>query len=99
LVLTGHIHLAEVLSFTGGRAPQIVAGIGGTRLLPEVTATIVDTILDGERVTHSTTGSTHGFMTLEPVRPENPKLFTDLTFSAFLLMLDQRTSPSSDTLW
>jgi hypothetical protein len=32
------------------------------------------------------------------VRPENPKLFTDLTFVAFLLMLDQRTSPSSDTL-
>jgi hypothetical protein len=32
-----------------------------------------------------------------PVRPENSKLFTDLTFLAFLLMLDQRTSPSSDT--
>ena len=32
-----------------------------------------------------------------PVRPENLKLFINLTFFEFLLMLDQRTSPSSDT--
>jgi hypothetical protein len=32
-----------------------------------------------------------------PVCPENSKLFTDLTFVAFLFMLDRRTSPSSDT--
>jgi hypothetical protein len=31
-----------------------------------------------------------------PVRPENPKLFASLTFLGFILMLDQRTSPSSD---
>jgi hypothetical protein len=30
------------------------------------------------------------------VRPENPKLFADLTFLGFVLMLDQWTSPSSD---
>jgi hypothetical protein len=36
----------------------------------------------------------------EVVRPENSKLFIDLTFLAFLLILDQRTSTSSDTpLW
>jgi hypothetical protein len=33
---------------------------------------------EGQRVTHQT-----------GVRPENPKLFTDLTFFTFLLMLDQ----------
>jgi hypothetical protein len=33
------------------------------------------------------------------VRPENLKLFIDVTFFAFLLMLDQRTLPSSDTPW
>jgi hypothetical protein len=32
-----------------------------------------------------------------PVRPENPKLFANLTFLGFILMLDQRTSLSSDT--
>jgi hypothetical protein len=35
----------------------------------------------------------------EPVRPENSKLFADLTFLSFLLMLDQYISPSSDTPW
>jgi hypothetical protein len=33
------------------------------------------------------------------VRPENLKLCIDLTFFAFLLMLDQRALPSSDTPW
>jgi hypothetical protein len=33
------------------------------------------------------------------VRPENLKLFIDLTFFAFLLMLDQRALPSSNTPW
>jgi hypothetical protein len=32
----------------------------------------------------------------KPVRPENPKLFADLTFFGFVLMLDPWTSPSSD---
>jgi hypothetical protein len=34
-----------------------------------------------------------------PVCPENLKLFIDLTFCQFLLMLDQRTPPSSDMSW
>jgi hypothetical protein len=33
------------------------------------------------------------------VRPENLKLFIELTFFACLLRLDQRTLPSSDTPW
>jgi hypothetical protein len=32
-----------------------------------------------------------------PVYPENLKLFTDLTFVAFLFRLDRQASPSSDT--
>jgi hypothetical protein len=36
---------------------------------------------------------------LNPVRPENLKLFINLTFFDFVLMLDQRTPPSSDTPW
>jgi hypothetical protein len=31
-----------------------------------------------------------------PVHPENLKLFANLTFLGFVLMLDQRTSLSSD---
>jgi hypothetical protein len=37
LILTGHIHLGEVLSFTGTRPPHVIIGTGGTRLLPQVT--------------------------------------------------------------
>jgi predicted phosphodiesterase len=62
LVLTGHIHLAEVLSFTGERPPQMIAGIGGTKLMPDLTKEIVGTALDGELISHSTIDSTHGFI-------------------------------------
>jgi hypothetical protein len=34
-----------------------------------------------------------------PVRPENLMLFRDLTFFAFLLMLDHRNPRSSDMSW
>jgi len=34
--------------------------------------------------------------TVSAVRPENSKLFADLTFLGFLLMLGQRMSSSSD---
>jgi hypothetical protein len=71
LVLTGHIHLGEVLSFTGGRPPQIVAGIGGTKLLPDITAELTDTMLDGERITHATIVAAHGFMTFELKQPRS----------------------------
>jgi Calcineurin-like phosphoesterase len=66
LVVTGHIHLGEVLSFTGNRPPQVIMGTGGTRLLPAVTTEMVGREIDGEVVTHATTVSTHGFMTFQP---------------------------------
>jgi hypothetical protein len=40
---------------------------------------------------------THG--PLSPVRPENLKRFTDVTFSAIILTLDKRTSAPADVLW
>ena len=72
LVLAGHIHLWEVLSFTGPRPPQVVVGTGGTKLLPELrTDLVVGTEIDGEVVTDATASSTHGFVTLEPERPHD----------------------------
>jgi hypothetical protein len=65
LVLTGHIHLAEVLSFAGNRAPQMVAGISGTLLLPQITAPIVGTDVAGETVTAAKVLSRHGFFTFD----------------------------------
>jgi hypothetical protein len=66
LVLTGHIHLAEVLSFTGHRPPQVIVGTGGTMLLPDVAKDITGLQIDGEFVTDATILSTHGFITFEP---------------------------------
>ncbi len=66
LVLTSHIHVAEVLSFTGDRPPDIVVGTGGTKLLPAVTEGLEGTLIDGEYVTHGTMLSRHGFFTFRP---------------------------------
>jgi Calcineurin-like phosphoesterase len=66
LVLTGHIHLAEVLGFAGVRPPQIVAGISGTLLLPRITAPLVGMDVVGERLATATTLARHGFFTFTP---------------------------------
>ena len=66
LVLTGHIHLAEVLGFAGDRPPQIVAGISGTLLLPQITAPLIGMDVSGERLATATTLARHGFFTFTP---------------------------------
>jgi hypothetical protein len=68
LVLTGHIHLAEVLGFAGGRAPQLVAGISGTLLLPQITAPLAGLSVAGDRLATATTLARHGFFTFTPRR-------------------------------
>jgi hypothetical protein len=65
LVLTGHIHLAEVLSFGGSRPPQVVAGIGGTLLLPDIDQDVVGMDVAGAVLTSATITSAHGFLTFE----------------------------------
>lgn len=66
LVLTGHIHLAQMISFVGGRPPQIVAGTGGTLILPSITAKLVGMPIDGAPVEHATVLSRYGFFAFEP---------------------------------
>jgi hypothetical protein len=68
LVLTGHIHLAEVLGFADGRPPQLVAGISGTLLLPQITAPLIGMDVAGERLATATTLARHGFFTFTPRR-------------------------------
>jgi len=65
LVLTGHVHLAEVLSFTGRRPPAVIVGTGGTKLLPNITKDLTDLKIDGEFLTDATILSTHGFVSFE----------------------------------
>jgi hypothetical protein len=66
LVVTGHIHLAEVLAFAGERPRQIVAGISGTLPLPQITAPLVGMDVAGERLATATTLARHGFFTFVP---------------------------------
>jgi hypothetical protein len=66
LVLTGHIHLAEVLGFAGVRPPQIVAGISGTLLLPQITAPLVGMDVAGATLATARTLARHGFFTFTP---------------------------------
>jgi hypothetical protein len=68
LVLTGHIHLAEVLGFAGDRPPQMVAGISGTLLLPQITAGLVGMSVAGDTLATATTLARHGFFTFTPRR-------------------------------
>jgi hypothetical protein len=68
LVLTGHIHLAEVLGFAGDRPPQMVVGISGTLLLPQITAPLVGMSVAGDRLATATTIARHGFSTFTPRR-------------------------------
>ena len=63
LVLSGHLHAAEVLGFAGGRAPQLVAGNGGTQLDAQITAPIVGTIAAGAMIVDAEYESQFGFFT------------------------------------
>jgi Calcineurin-like phosphoesterase len=65
LILSGHLHLFETLSFTTGRPPQLIVGNGGTALDPAITLPLVGTEIAGATVAEGTALDRFGFMTLE----------------------------------
>jgi hypothetical protein len=65
LILSGHLHLLETLSFTTGRPPQLIVGNGGTALDPAITLPLVGTEIAGATVAEGTALDRFGFMTLE----------------------------------
>jgi hypothetical protein len=65
LVLTGHLHLLETLSFATGRPPQLIVGNGGTALDPTITLPLVGTEIAGATVAEGMALDRFGFMTLE----------------------------------
>ncbi len=65
LILAGHIHLFEFLSFTTSRAPQIVVGNGGTLLGPSVTTPLPGLQVAGAQVTAGRVLHQFGYLTLE----------------------------------
>jgi hypothetical protein len=64
LVLSGHTHLFEILSFESGRPPQIVAGDGGTDLAQAIPTSMNGTIIRGLTVSGSETRHEFGYTLL-----------------------------------
>jgi len=65
LILAGHTHLFEVLSYSNGRPPQIVAGDAGTALAGKVASDLKDESVFGADVTTGASRHEFGFTMLE----------------------------------
>jgi len=66
LVLSGHIHVAEVLSFTDSRTPQFVLGTGGTLLAGKISSDLSGKRVAGRMVRYGRADHRFGFAILEP---------------------------------
>jgi hypothetical protein len=66
LVLSGHIHMAQVLSFADRRAPQLVLGTGGTLLAGKIKADLSGRKIDGNRVSYGRADHRFGFALITP---------------------------------
>jgi predicted phosphodiesterase len=64
LVLAGHIHLAEVLSFADKRSPQFVLGTGGTLLAGKIKGELSGRTIGGTRVSYGRADHRFGFAIL-----------------------------------
>lgn len=65
LVLSGHIHLFELLKFDSGRQPQFVIGFSATELDPEITVPLAGMEIGGDTVSEGITFDQFGFVTME----------------------------------
>jgi hypothetical protein len=63
--LAGHTHFLQLLGFDGAKPASIVAGHGGTDLIPPVPAALVGTVVAGAKITSAKSFSEWGFVMLE----------------------------------
>ncbi len=70
LAIGGHIHILEILSFDGGRVPQLVVGNSATLLDEPITTQLTGRTIAGATVSASTVLSQFGFVTMEAVGNE-----------------------------
>jgi Calcineurin-like phosphoesterase len=78
LVLAGHIHVAEVLSFADKRAPQFVLGTGGTLLAGKIKPDLTGAKIGGTRVSYGRSDHRFGFAMLEPAASNWSATFHDV---------------------
>lgn len=67
LVLSGHQHLFEKLSFVGGRAPQLIVGNSGTFLDSPITVPLSGLEIAGVIVDQGVSFDNFGFVTMERI--------------------------------
>ncbi len=65
LVLSGHIHLFEMLNFVGDRSPQLLVGFSGTKLDQPVTVPLAGLEIAGTTVNEGVSLDDFGFVTME----------------------------------
>ena len=65
LILAGHTHLFEILSYATGRPPQIVAGDAGTMLADQIRKDLKGETVFGSQVESGTSRHQFGFTQLE----------------------------------
>jgi len=66
LVLSGHIHLFEALSFAGPRPAQLVVGNSGTALDPDITTQLSGLQIAEETIRDAAVMDQFGYMTIDP---------------------------------
>ena len=65
LMLSGHIHTFEALSYAADLPPQLVVGLGGTYLDGKIPADPTGLVVGGVRIARGTTQGGFGFLLLE----------------------------------
>jgi hypothetical protein len=65
LVLSGHIHLFEALSFVDHRPPQLVLGTAGSSLARSIDADLAGWQIGGTTIAYARTAQTFGVTTME----------------------------------
>ncbi len=65
LVVSGHIHLFEALSFADGRAPQLIFGTAGSSLSDAIDADVAGHAIAGTTIAYGRTQHAFGVSTME----------------------------------
>ena len=66
LVVSGHLHIFELLTFTDQRPPQLVVGSGGTALDKKVSRNLDGQTIGGATVRHGRSENRFGFLMIRP---------------------------------
>ncbi len=66
LVLSGHLHIFELLSFADRRAPQLIVGTGGTLLDPKIDRRLEGVTVGGAKISYGLSEHRFGFLMTTP---------------------------------